>query len=222
LRFFQVDPNWQACLIDGAMSIGRATLSAWSHDQAFARDHFVQVQQEAGQTQPALSGFLLRSAVVKGWWPGIRADGYDGAQAELSRLRLDPLSDTTLLALFDGEVQQVNIHEPSEGVHFGLRDLSTKELKYISGTYQHPDGTKPVIGQGMLVKSGGRDVPISYDKIQLRDGPQRVLAIHQLAPGLKGALVTNHGLTADDPYTAAEFALEMVEGVHLVTFALGQ
>ena len=125
LRFFLVDTQWAACLIDGAMSIGRATVSAWKHDQAFAPQWFeqisraVQAETDESELPRLLSGFLLRSQAVKGWWPGIQVEGYDCNQHKLRLVRLDRLSDATLLALFDGEIAQVSIHEPLEGIHFG-------------------------------------------------------------------------------------------------------
>jgi hypothetical protein len=132
LRFFLVDNQWLACVIDGAMSLGRATRSAYEHDLRFAEQYFRQVQDAAAQQNKApeadktLSGFLLRSGAVKGWWPGIRADGFgpagNGKRPLLKLLRLDRLSDSTLLVLFDGVVASVDIHEPLEGIHFRIPD----------------------------------------------------------------------------------------------------
>jgi hypothetical protein len=65
MRFFQVDPIWMECLVDGAFSIGRVSPSDHERDQS----HKPNKQNRA-------SGFLLRSDVVAGW-PGLQVDGYD-------------------------------------------------------------------------------------------------------------------------------------------------
>jgi len=131
IRFFLVDPNWVACLIDGAMSIGRATRSVWDHDQVFAKKWLDQICDKAQsgwrESPRPLSGFLLRSQAVKGWWPGIRAEGRGPNQQELPQLRLELVSASTLLGLFDGEISRVDLYEPLEGIHFGWPPDSESE-----------------------------------------------------------------------------------------------
>lgn len=68
LRFFEVDGQWVACLLDGAFSIGRVLASEPARDSALRDQHL------NGQ-QPRMSGLLLRSAVVSGW-PDLQVDGY--------------------------------------------------------------------------------------------------------------------------------------------------
>jgi hypothetical protein len=70
IRFFQVDPIWIECLVDGAFSIGRVLQSDHERDQS---------QKQAKQNQA--SGFLLRSDVVAGW-PGLQVDGYDESRED--------------------------------------------------------------------------------------------------------------------------------------------
>jgi hypothetical protein len=65
IRFFQVDPIWMECLVDGAFSIGRVLPS--DHEQDKLHQH---------NKRNKVSGFLLRSDVVAGW-PGLQVDGYD-------------------------------------------------------------------------------------------------------------------------------------------------
>jgi hypothetical protein len=99
-----------------------------------------------GNGQPAgiISGFLLRSAAVSGW-PSMVVRAFDtvlpanegdpnnpafqnwlqqAAAAQLTTLRLELLSPSVLLALFDGIPQLVWCEEPHHGVQFGfnLRD----------------------------------------------------------------------------------------------------
>jgi len=217
LKFFRLDRNWLACLFDGAMSIGRTTNGQLCHDQVFMEQYFSQALQKAGisidQRQP-VTGFLLRSAVVKGWWPGIQAEGFSSGAGEpgdtdlLSRLRLDTLAPEILIGLFDGDARRINIHEAAQGTHFGISPLSDtpgqyqKELRYLSppekagkeifGTDGNPSTTQvpPV--------AAGRDV----------------IDLVSLANNIKTAL-------GNPTFTSAEFALEMIEGVEGVGFRIG-
>jgi len=89
LRFFQLDANWMASLIDGANAIGRIG-HADAHDQVFADYLFQLACAAAGmQSLDMVSGFLLCSALVDGWWPGLKIDGYKAAEYELIRLPQD-------------------------------------------------------------------------------------------------------------------------------------
>jgi hypothetical protein len=73
IRFFQVDPIWMECLVDGAFSIGRVLQSDHQQDQLHKEDK----QNHPDAVLPEkVSGFLLRSDVVAGW-PGLQVDGYD-------------------------------------------------------------------------------------------------------------------------------------------------
>lgn len=84
IRFFHIDLSWLACLIDGALSVGRPTLSTWAVDLAFGTVFWQQIQtaalgiarQDATVPITELSGFLINSAVVHDWWPGFLVDAY--------------------------------------------------------------------------------------------------------------------------------------------------
>ncbi|MBD1857652.1 MULTISPECIES: hypothetical protein [Leptolyngbya] len=66
IRFFQVDPLWIDCLLDGAFSLGRCTET----DQLQDFYHII-----ASNRYPITSGLLLRSEAVSGW-AGLLVDGY--------------------------------------------------------------------------------------------------------------------------------------------------
>jgi hypothetical protein len=70
IRFFQIDPIWIECLVDGAFSIGRVLESDHELDRSHKENHLDDVLPERS------SGFLLRSDVVAGW-PDLQVDGYD-------------------------------------------------------------------------------------------------------------------------------------------------
>lgn len=192
IRFFHLDGNWIASLIDGAYSIGRATsgdLSSEAASQAAST-----IVADAGP----VTGFLMRSQAVT-HWPGLEVQAYgrDG-QTRLPILRFEALAADVLLCLFDGIVGKVDIHEPPEGLHFGL-DMPDRG-KIDRGTMfkrlRNPqDGSR--LGPSNLA-AGYRDVAAG------------VLDIAGLARAMQA------GLGA--PFTSAEFALEMIEGVGLVSF----
>jgi hypothetical protein len=71
IRFFQLDPMWMECLMDGAFSIGRVLKTDHEQDRSHRNQDSVNVR-----SPEKVSGFLLRSDVVAGW-PGLQADGYD-------------------------------------------------------------------------------------------------------------------------------------------------
>jgi hypothetical protein len=236
LKFFQIDRNWLACLFDGAHSTSRTTQSGWIHDQVFMEDYFHQALKSAKvdtDPQHILTGLLLRSQVVKGWWPGIRVNGYTSDMdlpaptTELPNIRLDTLAPEVMICLMNGRAKRINIHEPAMGVHFGISPTSAngsfrKELRFISGTHTQPDGSKPQPGQEMLIKDGkGEDVPITIPLNSALSANRDALDITDFASQIKAGLITNQGLISTQPFTAAEFALEMVEGVEEVGFRLG-
>jgi hypothetical protein len=151
VRFFYVDPNWQTALLEGALSISIES----SRDQAYQdlmKDLIWQAMTAATQRirasllrggsgpplsnegpavdKLALSGMLLRSAVVAGW-PGLQVYGYSRAKASsgepdptstIDLLRLERLSSDVLLCLWPSVPAVVTIDEPHEGVAFGFED----------------------------------------------------------------------------------------------------
>ena len=70
IRFFQLDPIWVECLVDGAFSIGRVLQYDHEQDQSQKESHISKLLPKQ------VSGFLIRSDVVAGW-PGLQVDGYD-------------------------------------------------------------------------------------------------------------------------------------------------
>jgi hypothetical protein len=120
VRFFAVDPNWTAALVDGALSIAAKTAPAAAAIQALRPG--LLAAEPAAAAAPTYSGFLLRSAAVSDW-PGLQVTGYADPQATTPALpivRLERLAPTILLALFAGLVQRVDLTEPGQHLHFGV------------------------------------------------------------------------------------------------------
>ncbi len=231
VRFFQVDYAWIEALIDGAFSIGStpatvasaAMLRTVAASMARARLHSVRAAltgtEPAGaaptasegtgaagtsQAPEAITGFLLRSAVVSGW-PGLEVHGYadTGALRPLPLLRLERVAPSVLFCLLGGVLQRVDLQEPPEGVHFGVSPAPPaaqspweKQLRYASG------GTV------------GGQVPNGVVPVPLRTGTT-VLRADALAQAMAPLV-----WAAPPPgrFTAAQFGLEMVQGVQSVSF----
>jgi hypothetical protein len=218
IRFFHLDWNWLDSLTDGAYSLGRTTAGDRAHDTArntslhhqagkklaMVRNSPDSVATDDGDSHApqTITGFLLRSSVVSGW-PGLEVSGYShasGSRELLTILRFERLSPQVLLILFDGELDTAELHEPPEGLHFGL-DM--------------PDGPITPTAFFKKLRSASLDtagdpldavVPVHY-----RTGIN-VICVSELANEL--ALKVG----ASTPFTSAEFALEMIEGVALVRF----
>lgn len=235
IRFFQVDVNWLAALIDGANSIGRVVEADITFDQAFFADIvFEEARLAAGIDSDRLSGFLLRSQLVSDYWTdaqsGIRVDGYANRLPDdpdvnfvpdpLQILRLERLAPNVMLCLFDGVCQEVRLHQPAEGLHFGLDrtdDGFAKQLKIVKAADPALDDVGNYLPQDnpharLIVRSD------TAGTTYMRRGADRVLKVSRVFADMRQQLTQAGALTASDLYTAAEFALEMVEGVDMVRF----
>lgn len=228
IRFFQVDNAWIEALIDGAFSIGApgvtadtgARLRTIAALSARARRRRVRAALTGGAETPgaagpgsapeAITGFLLRSAAVSGW-PGLEVRGYadTGAQHLLPLLRLERVAPSLLFCLLAGVLQRVDLQEPPEGVHFGVDPAPpsspapwSKQLRYASG-----DGTIQV----------GSWIPGGVQQVTPRPGTTDVLRVNALARGMAPQVWASPP-PSPAPFTAAQFGLEMVEGVQSVSF----
>jgi hypothetical protein len=241
IRFFQVDNNWLAALLDGAYSVGFAAagqaaaaqalpvfLSQAAHRArsgatrrallhqvrsrtglAFASTLASPAAQELAAAPEVLSGFLLRSAVVAGW-PGMEVFGYADAAGStpLQIVRFETVAPSLLLCLFGGLVARVDFREPSEAVHFGLDANGTnwqKDLRYANGNSTTAVGS--FTGASVSVPLRGSA------------GEPAIVPLATLAGAMANQVWTTPP-PADTSFTAAQFALEMVEGVQVVEFKL--
>ena len=138
IRFFYLDPNWLATLLEGALSIGIGT----SRDQLYqdlmkdliwdtTRTAVQQVRngvlKRAGAATapvpdgPPLAGMLLRSAVVSGW-PGLEIRAYKDDGSPIHLLRTDRPASDILFCLWPSVPAKVAVDEPPEGIAFGFED----------------------------------------------------------------------------------------------------
>jgi hypothetical protein len=122
------------------------------------------------------------------------------------RLRLERLGPSLLLFITAGTLAEVHIHEPAEGLHFGLdAGGASKALRYTTqqGTHQAGDP----------VGKARAPLPVTY-----RPGDEhRAVDIATLAGGMASEPFAKN---AAGHFTSAEFALQLIEGVESVVFGL--
>lgn len=229
LRFFHLDPDWVAALVDGACSIGRTGSSGAATDtelvaqastaaQARARRKRKNQRPQLATQQTAagdndfevITGCLLRSQLVSGW-PALNVNGYGDivGTAELPKLRMERLSNEILICLFEGEVQSLTISEAPEQLHCGVEDNADKGY---TTTLRDITGDTP--GQQYVDDNG---VPVSV-AVVVRDDEQ-TLQVSATAKAIQAKLNAdyNQDLTT---FTSAEFALELVKGVVKIEYKL--
>jgi len=226
IRFFYVDAYWVECLLDGAFSIGRTS----SHDVEREGVHEV---ADYSYRSSGVSGFLMRSQVVAGW-PDLQVDGYSKVIRDINLpgnsneprkvIRMDRLSPNVLICLFEGEVKTVDIHLKPEALHAGVSRLDDEHLQpdYQSGYYKELrglTGEEEIDGKTKAINVPSRaELPLNSEGKE----NNRVIDIEQLFTDLHDGLdhfqptIDGHS----NPFTSAEFALEMVEGVQKVRFAI--
>jgi hypothetical protein len=242
IRFFYLDMNWVDAMIDGAFSIGSnltpASDSASRNvDRALKPGVRAKVNANGGairakafgQAAPAvslqvISGFLLRSALVRGY-PGIGVNAYplggtpkDPVIDLLTILRLEqlgPQSDT-IICLIDGDAVQVDVHEPPEGLHYGIDFYedqggvrATKMIHTFTRSEQVPPPPPP-LKRSVITMSEDAE-PLKDFNTCFRTGSPRTLMMTRVAELLSEA---NKGQAID----SAAMGFEMNQGVGQVSF----
>jgi hypothetical protein len=143
IRFFYIDRNYTDRLVDGALSVGKATTREFVHAQSTNTEMKKRVDDEervlrkqlrgssvSSITAPKpadLTGLLLRSRAVSGW-PGLEVKAYQhtvkATETEkgdrLPLLRMDRLAPDVMLCIFEGTPTRVDVEEPREGIQFGV------------------------------------------------------------------------------------------------------
>ncbi|MFY8106888.1 MAG: hypothetical protein ACOVKO_08215, partial [Elstera sp.] len=222
LRFFYLDQNWQRRLIDGALSIGLGSsadalsLLATYEDSVLDALSFASgvrgqrrgktARVEAGAATGTITGFLLRSSVVSGW-PGMEVSAYaDPTSAALPLLRLERITSDVLLGLIDGLPSEVNFLEPPEGLHFGIIPSGDNDTVYLRGLGYggYSAGIQITSAPAVTLTPAGRAAGV-FD-------------IAASAASLVTALEAQNALSPSDPFTSAEFAIQMTRGAGLQIF----
>ncbi len=182
IRFFYLDRNWLDRLIDGAVSVGVLSTKEQIFNFTFFKEIYEQVdvaQQQVRSTirdesivtpteiGGTISGLLFRSQVVTDY-PGVEINAYDKTGALLKILRMDRLSNSLLICIFNGVPVNVEFIEPSEGLHFGIqreKDSTTFDVNLRGLGFQndppnpakYPGGSQIINppGSGQVVQASG-------------------------------------------------------------------
>jgi hypothetical protein len=238
LRFFYLDENWINALADGAFSIGRnltaeenstefnvdkavwpMALSAIKNDIPKHRARLFGLQ--ASEAPSVISGFLLRSAVVREYPDmGVYAFPTDKAtDPVLPVLRFEQLGPDTLICLISGDAMRFDIHQAPQALHYGIDcyehncTVKDKPARAVKNLYTFSIKDTPVPGS----KTKKRSITMSKTSTPtdvsstFRNNSRRVMNIDALAE----IIATNNSQTVID---SAEMGFEMIEGVGKVSF----
>jgi hypothetical protein len=228
LRFFHVDRDWIAALIDGACSPGRRAddfgraveevlmpAVEKSADEWARKMRLISLAADAAPDDGAseITGFILRSQVVSGW-KSLGVNAYargstpsDARSARLPLLRFERLAPGVLIGLFEGTVYQLDIHEAPQILHFGVDAGGKKSLRYDQA------------GAGHRLGDPLGDPPAQVDT-SFRAGGRRVIEAAKLSKALRQALDARQGRAPQggEALPSSDFALQMIEGVGMVSF----
>lgn len=228
IAFFQVDQNWILSLADGALSPGgkvgvgtQELMSSARGKTGELRRKLLKQTTDAG-APPAppttLSGFILRSQAVVGW-PGMETEAYTSTDGTglMNLVHFDRPSPTVLFAIFSGPavLARVDIHEPGEGIHFGT---STPTTPLIKGLRWASDGTSngQSVSTGDPIMDGQNELTVTLQLRSFNGTPNGVVQVSPLVTAMTSQVFPTGSKIST--ITAAEYALEMVQGVERVTF----
>ena len=229
LRVFQLDEAWIAALLDGALSLGRATTADLASD---AEQHAPLVRAarsqrrllrpnpvlrpdpepgalaaDAAQSSGPITGFLVRSAAIAGW-PDAASNAWSDPERDnpLTLLRSVRLGQDVLLSLFDGVAQVFALHQPPGQLHCGAEGKAgslTTTLREVTGSQPGHQYDPPQGEAPVSTRADGRTVRAATTAATLLN-----VLNDQFGQGIPAV-------------TSAEFALEMVKGVTEVEFRQG-
>ena len=173
-----------------------------------AGNHWSPGSAKAG---PVFSGFLLRSTAVADW-PGLRVEGYAdrAGQQPLPLRRLDRLSPTVLVALFEGRLGRVELAGPAQGSGFGALPSP-----------QNPAGEVRLRGLGGAFASGAEIPDSAPVPVPLRPDPDpghRIVEVAALHTAVAQALSERYAPQPAPPLGPGAFGLQLVTGGEVQVF----
>ncbi|MEM6520635.1 MAG: hypothetical protein AAF722_15045, partial [Cyanobacteria bacterium P01_C01_bin.70] len=149
-------------------------------------------------------------------WPDLQIDGSASSIAgdnpmtetqKLTVLRRDRLAEDVSICLFDGAIRTVDISLKPEGLHFGFNNDDTGNLWRELRTL---DGTERSDWKVHLLPADNNHPPMINQESSVN--------ITNLANGISKELQANEQSIHD--FTAAQFALQMIQGVEKVRFSM--
>lgn len=257
IRFFYLDPNWVRSLVDGAFSIGRNLNDGVSNNQDGLSvptqvENLVSASLSQNTTScknlcinplsadgtdlaqdKVITGFILSSSLVSSY-PRIGVNAYakghtpaDSDTQLLKVLRLEQLSKSVLVCLIEGDAYHVDIHEPSETLHYGIDCFNdgctvsgkpataVKNIRAFNITTNSQDG---ITTNTIQILENTVDVDISNC---FRSTSSRVMNMCALSDTL---LKANNTIPSSSPavlptsINSSEMGFVMTEGVGMVSF----
>lgn len=239
IRFFHIDPNWTSALIDGAFSIGRSP-TARQYSRSFLMDkastpmitsdlerkatairaQFLGIRSKVFEVTQ-LSGFLLRSAIVKDC-PGIGVHAYpaggvpngDNPGTPLSIVRMEtvhPDSDT-LICIIEGDACRIDIHEAPEALHYGIDSYSDQTSSGRKTIYPfRKDNEK---GENTVTMEMEKPIKctLNANEVFRAGNGLRIINMSRLAE------IIGKEASPTGRIDASEMGFEMTEGVGMVSF----
>lgn len=208
IRFFYLDPNWLDAMVDGVMSIGGTSEPGAELASIYAPEIKTRVRAALGATSSSvISGFLLRSAVVADF-PSMQVYAYaDTAGTEpLTAMRTDLLAPTLMLALYSGQPARFDFTLPSHLLHFGV----------VADDAGNPSVSLRAIG-GTI--PNGQNLSLTPVEVPLRSTATQVIDVATLVTTLQGDLTTAYAPNTPPPFNSGAFAIEMLVGPEIQTFA---
>jgi hypothetical protein len=240
IRFFYLDRAWTDALVQGALSVAtantieRAQLEhLYEKIEAEIDDAERQVRSPGGEpllngTAGVVTGFLLRSAAVAGW-PGLHVRAYvkepggsdsdilpESHPSRIKLLRLERLSPSVLLVLFDGIPKVLHIEEPRQGIQFGV-DMTTAGQQVSATVPARNVNTAEYVDQNGGVPNNPSD--IQRIPVRFRSGASGVLDLTNTARAFADATGTGMSAGPGDPVDGAEFAMQMIRFPYRQVFA---
>ena len=191
-----------------------------------------------------MTGFILRSQVVKGW-PSMDVAGYpagaspyDNAQdpshsvtvKPLDVIRLVKLSDDVLFGIFSGELFELVFHQPAEAIHCGFDKINPtatppnllKDLRYPVGGWTQESATYKNLSNQKAPNPFHNTSERVVDMAGLSQWMGATLDANGTAPGYYKPPTTPGDTPPAAPYVdhlvSSDFGMEMVQGVGHVSF----
>jgi hypothetical protein len=115
LTVFHLDPKWIFALLDGAVSLtGLRLLDTKTQVEGIINEVY---------DHSVCSGFLLHSKIVSGW-RGLEIKAFDQILKEPMKnpIRFERITPELFLGIFKGTIKKLNIKQPYEGLHFGIKE----------------------------------------------------------------------------------------------------
>lgn len=224
LRFFQVDPNWLKCLLEGACSVGRVTSGDQMIDE-WIRARFLDtaladapdVRSRAPEAEPKIApaakgtqpdavkkqrqvalkwplSGFLMKSPLVAHWNGLEMHAKIGETPALP-LRIDRIAPDTLICIFDGALSEVEIRPPAEAVYHGAEKGPGGYFKSVL--------RDPVTGAPHRKEAPGFRVP-------MRGADGRVIDMPRLGKGLASLA------KASPSFGSGDLALQLTEAAQTI------